>query len=104
MKIRKGDTVQVLSGKDRGKQGVVKMTLPKISKVVVDGVNIVKRHKKEQKTADNKKPGIKLFEAPIHASKVMVVDTKSGKTTRVGYEIKNGKKVRISRKTKKELS
>lgn len=103
MKIKKGDTVKVLSGKDRGKQGVVKFTLPKVDKVVVEGVNIVKRHKKEQNRTDAKKRDIQEFEAPIPAAKVMLIDPKTGKTTRVSYKIDNGKKVRIATKSKTEL-
>ncbi len=103
MKIKKGDTVKVLSGKERGKQGVVKFTLPKVNKVVVEGVNIVKRHKKEQSNNETKKRGIQEFEAPISASKVMLIDPKTGKTTRVAYKIENGKKIRISAKSKTEI-
>ena len=104
MKIKKGDIVKVLSGKDRGKQGIVKFTLPKVSKIVVEGVNIVKRHKKSQNTQEQKKRAIQEFEAPIPASKVMVIDSKTGKTTRIGYKIEKGKKVRISKTTNKEIN
>ena len=104
MKIKKGDTVKVLSGKDRGKQGIVKFTLPKVSKVVVEGVNIVKRHKKSQTTQEQKKRTIQEFEAPIPVAKVMLIEPKTGKTTRVGYKVEKGKKVRISKKTNKEIS
>lgn len=103
MKIKKGDTVKVLSGKDRGKQGVVKLTLPKVNKVVVEGVNLVKRHKKEQNTNETKKRGIQEFEAPIPAAKVMLIDPKTGKTTRVAYKLENGKKVRVTTKSKTEI-
>lgn len=104
MKIKKGDTVKVLSGKDRGKQGVVKLTLPKVGKIVVEGVNLVKRHKKEQsENTGAKKRGIQEFEAPIPSSKVMLLDPKTGKTTRVGYKIINNKKVRIAIKSNTEI-
>lgn len=100
MKIKKGDTVKVISGKDRGKQGAVKFVLPKVGKVVVEGVNIVKRHKKAQAQQDTKKSGIQEFEAPIPLSKVMLVDAKTGKTTRVGFRIEDGKKSQSSKEIK----
>lgn len=103
MKIKKGDTVKVLSGKDRGKQGVVKFTLPKVSKVVVEGVNLTKRHKKEKNETGTKKQNIQQFEAPIPVAKVMLIDPKTGKSTRVNYKMENGKKIRVSSKTKIEI-
>ncbi len=100
MKIRKGDKVRILSGKDRGKEGVVKFTLPKTMKVVVEGVNITKRHNKSKKNSQNDKPkGIVEFEAPIPMGKVMLIDPKTGKPTRVGFKIEKDKKTRISKKS-----
>lgn len=99
MKIKKGDTVKVISGKDRGKQGTVKFVLPKVGKVVVEGVNIVKRHKKAQAQQGTKKSGTQEFEAPIPLSKVMFVDAKTGKTTKIGFRIEDGKKVRVAKKS-----
>ena len=103
MKIRKGDTVKILSGKDRGKTGKVKLVLPKKNKVVVAGVNVMRKHKKPINTNDTKSKGIIDFEAPINASKVMLIDTETNKSTRVGYQIIDNLKVRISKKTGKKL-
>lgn len=94
MKIKKNDTVIVLSGDEKGKTGVVKQALPKESKVVVEGVNMVKRHTKPSQTNPG---GIISKEAPIHVSNVALVS--DGKPTKVGYKIADGKKVRVARKT-----
>lgn len=99
MKIRKGDIVKVLSGKDRGKEGKVKLVLPKVNKVVVAGVNVMKRHSKPQNVQGKKEKGIIDFEAPIPVSKVMLIDPKTKKSVRVGFKIENDKKVRISKKS-----
>ena len=90
MKIKKGDNVQVISGVDAGKTG-------KDNKVVVKGVNVRKRHTKPRSQADQ--GGIVEFEAPLNASKVMIVDPKTGKPTRIGYSIVDGKKVRVCKKS-----
>ncbi len=96
MKIRKGDKVQVLAGKDRGKQGTVLRALPAEDKVIVEGVNYQKHHEKPKQAGQP--GGIRTQEAPIHVSNVaLVVDNKP---TRVGYRITaDGQKVRISRRT-----
>ena len=78
--ITKGDTVQVISGDDKGKQGKVLRVYPKTGRVTVDGVNIVKRHRRATQTSEG---GIIEFPAPIHHSKVMLIDPKSGEPTRV---------------------
>lgn len=104
MRIKKGDIVKILSGKDRGKEGKVMLTLPKKDKVVVKGVHIVTKHKK--KTQDKTNPGgVLKQEAPIHVSNVMLVCTHTGKPTRTKYEIdkETGKKVRISKKANKQV-
>ena len=96
-KIRKGDTVIVLSGKDKGKTGEVTRSIPKENKVVVSGVNVHARHRKP--TQLNPQGGIERKEAPLHISKVAIADPKSGKPTRVRFEERDGKKVRVAAKT-----
>ena len=96
MKIKKGDTVQVLSGNDKGKKGEVLEVIPKDSKVVVKGVNVRKKHIKPRKQGDE--GGIISVECAINSSKVNVVCPKCGKSTRVEYKIENDKKVRICKK------
>ena len=96
-KIRKGDTVVVLSGKDKGKTGEVIRSMPKDSKVLVSGVNVAARHRKPTQT--NPQGGIERKEAPLHVSKVAIADPKSGKPSRVRFEERNGKKVRVAAKS-----
>ena len=96
-KIRKGDTVVILSGKDKGKTGEVVRSIPKDSKVVVAGVNIAVRHRKA--TQANPQGGLERKEAPLHVSNVAIADPKSGKATRVRFETRDGKKVRVAAKS-----
>ena len=96
-KIRKGDTVVVLSGKDKGKTGEVIRSMPKESKVVVAGVNVAARHRKPSQV--NPQGGIDRKEAPLHVSKVAIVDPKTGKATRVRFETRGDKKVRVAAKS-----
>ena len=96
-KIRKGDTVVVLSGKDKGKTGEVIRSMPKDSKVVVSGVNVAARHRKASQV--NPQGGIDRKEAPLHVSKVAIADPKTGKASRVRFEDRNGKKVRVAVKS-----
>ena len=96
-KIKKGDTVVVLSGKDKGKTGEVTRSMPKDGKVVVSGVNIATRHKKPSQT--NPQGGLERTEAPMHVSKVAIADPKSGKATRVRFDMRDGKKVRVAVKS-----
>ena len=96
MQIRKGDTVVVISGKDKGKVGTVLRAIPKANKVVVEGVNVQTKHAKATRKAGAE---IKHFESPIDASNVMLYDTKAKEVIKVGYQIKDGKKVRVSKKT-----
>ena len=96
-KIRKGDKVVVLSGKDKGKTGEVVRSIPKESRVIVAGVNIATRHRKP--TQLNPQGGLERREAPLHVSKVAIADPKSGKPTRVRFETKDGKKVRVAAKS-----
>jgi large subunit ribosomal protein L24 len=96
-KIRKGDSVVVLSGRDKGRTGTVAQVLPKEGKVVVEGVNVVARHRKPSQA--NPQGGIDRFPAPMPMSKVALADPKDGKPTRVRFEEKDGKKVRIAVKS-----
>ena len=101
MKIKKGDRVRVLSGKDRGKEGTVMRAIPEKQKVIVDGVNIAKKHQKP--TRVTMQGGIIDKDMPIHVSNVAILCPKDG-PTRVGYRIDgDGTKVRICRKCGQEL-
>ena len=93
-KIRKGDKVVVLSGKDKGRTGEVTQVSPKEGKLVVSGVNVAVRHRKPTQT--NPQGGLERREAPMHASKVALIDPKSGKATRVRIGEKDGKRVRVA--------
>ena len=95
-KIKKGDRVVVLTGKDKGRQGNVLKVLPKDERVVVEGLNMVQRHTRP--TQFDPQGGIKNKEASIHLSNVAIVDSK-GKPTRVGFKIEGDKKVRIAKTT-----
>jgi large subunit ribosomal protein L24 len=101
-KIKKGDSVVVLSGKDKGRTGEVTRVIPKEGKVVVAGVNVATRHRKPTQT--NPQGGKEGFEAPMAISKVAVADPKSGKPTRVRFEMRDGKKVRIAVKSGELIS
>ena len=94
MKIKKGDRVVILSGKDKGKHGEVTKSMPKEGKVIVSGVNVAARHRKPSQT--NPQGGIERREAPLHVSKVALEDPKTGKATRVRFEERDGKKVRVA--------
>ncbi|MBB3049149.1 MULTISPECIES: 50S ribosomal protein L24 [Prauserella] len=104
MKVKKGDTVLVVAGKDKGAKGKVIKADPERSKVLVEGVNRIKKHTRiSQNQRGAESGGIVTQEAPIHVSNVMVVDS-DGNPTRVGYRFdEDGKKVRISRKTGKDI-
>ncbi|KMY48224.1 50S ribosomal protein L24 [Peribacillus loiseleuriae] len=95
MHVKKGDKVVVISGKDKGKQGTILVAYPKKNRVLVEGINIVKKHSKPSQL--NPQGGIISREAAIHASNVMPLDPKTGKPTRVGYKIEDGKKVRVAK-------
>jgi large subunit ribosomal protein L24 len=95
-KIKKGDRVVLLSGKDKGKTGNVTRVFPKDERVLVGGINIVQRHTKP--TQGDPQGGIKNKEAPVHVSNVAIVDSK-GKPTRVGFRMEGDKKVRFAKTT-----
>lgn len=97
MHVKKGDKVKVISGKDRGKQGTILEAYPKLDRVLVEGINMVKKHAKPSQ--DNPQGGILNQEAAIHVSNVMPIDPKSGEPTRIGFEERDGKKVRIAKKS-----
>ena len=96
MFVKKGDKVKIITGKDKNKEGVVLAAFPKKDKVIVEGVNIMKKHQKPNQAAPQ--GGILEVEAPIHVSNVMVIDG-TGVAGRVGYKEVDGKKVRVTKKT-----
>ncbi len=96
-KIKKGDRVVVIAGKDKGKTGEVTKAMPSEDKVIVAGVNIITRHRKPSQ--GNPQGGLERTEAPIHVSNVAVEDPKTGKPTRVRFEDRDGKKVRVAVKS-----
>jgi large subunit ribosomal protein L24 len=98
-KIKSGDTVKVIAGEDKGKQGKVLQVLTDKDRAVVEGVNIVSKHKKP--SAQNPQGGIEKIEASVHISNLMLVENGTG--VRAGYKMENGKKVRISKKSGKAI-
>ena len=97
MHVKTGDKVMVITGKDKGKTGVILASFPKKNRVLVEGVNIVKKHSKPSQV--NPQGGIINQEAPIHVSNVMPIDPKTGEPTRVGIKVENGNKVRYAKKS-----
>jgi large subunit ribosomal protein L24 len=95
-KIKKGDTVIVLTGKDRGQEGQVLKVMPKEDRCIVQGVNRIKRHTRPSQTSAG---GIIEREASIHISNVAIKDPKDGKPTRVGFDMRDGKKVRVAKRS-----
>ena len=102
MFVKTGDKVKVIAGKDKGKEGVVVKTIAAKDRVVVEGVNIVKKHQKP----NNQYPqgGIVELEAPIHVSNVQLLDPSTNEPTKVGYKVEDGKKVRFAKKSGKTLA
>ncbi len=101
MKIKQGDKVVVIAGKDKGKEGKVIKTLKADDKVIVEGVNIVKKHIKPNGGESGR---IDEVEAPLHVSNVMIIDPKTKKASRIGHTTtKDGKKIRVSRKSNEKL-
>ncbi len=102
MKIKKGDKVRVLAGKDRGKEGEVMFAFPAENKVIVEGVNLVKKH--QRPLSEDQPGGIIDKDMPMHVSNVAVISPKDGKPTRVGFKIlEDGTKVRVCKRTGAEL-
>ena len=99
-KIRKGDKVVVLTGKDKGRTGEVVQVMPKEDRAVVKGINLVKRHQRQTQTQE---AGIITKEASIHLSNIAIADPKDGKPTRVGFKVEGDKKVRICKKCGAEI-
>jgi large subunit ribosomal protein L24 len=100
-KIKRGDTVVVISGKEKGKRGEVERVIPKENRVVVGGVNVRTRH---ARPTQNNQQGLYTFAAPIHVSNVMLVDPGSGEPTKVGSRFTDsGEKIRVSKKTGKDI-
>lgn len=101
MKLKTGDKVVVIAGRDRGKEGTILKTLKEQDKVVVEGINIVKKHMKPNGTGAG---SIVEVEAPIHVSNVMLIDPKTKTRTRIGHTTdKDGKKVRVSKKSNETI-
>jgi len=101
MFVKAGDKVRVLAGKDKGKEGTVLSAMPKQNKVIVEGISIMKKHTRP--TGMGQEGGIVETEAPIHVSNVQLIDPKTGESTRVGYKIEDGKKVRYAKKSGEAL-
>ena len=95
-KIRKGDKVVILTGKDKGRSGEVLQVIPKEDRAVVRGINLVKRH---QRQSASQEAGIITKEAPIHLSNLAIADPQDGKPTRVGFKIDGDKKVRVAKRS-----
>ena len=104
-RIKKGDTVEVIAGKDLGQQGAVLRVLPKFDRVVVEGVNIAKKHQKPRQAGNQQtQAGIIEFEAPLHLSNVMLVCTQCKNATRVNFRLnEEGHKVRVCKKCKQDI-
>ncbi len=100
MNLKVGDKVVVITGSNKGKEGTIKKVLKADNKVIIEGINMVKKH---QKGNGNETGGIIEKESPIHASNVMLIDPKTKKPTRIGHTIKNDKKVRIARRSNNVL-
>ena len=100
MKIKKGDKVVILTGRDKGKTGEVLKALPRESKVIVQGVNVAKRHTRPSQTSAG---GIVEKEKPIHVSNVAAIDPKDDKPTRVGFKMVGDEKVRIARRSGEQI-
>ena len=95
-KIKKGDEVVVLAGKDKGRKGNVTQVMPKDGKALVSGINVVRRH---QRQTASQEAGIITKEAPIDLSNLAIADPKDGKPTRVGFKVEDGKKVRFAKRS-----
>ena len=101
MKLKKGDNIVIITGKDKGKKGKIVKVFPGINKVIIEGLNMIKRHQRPRKSGE--KGSIKSIEMPINASNVMIVDPKSGEQSRLGKKKVGNKMVRIARKSNQEV-
>jgi len=101
MKLKKGDNVIIITGKDKGKKGKIVRVLPEKNKVVIEGLNMMKKSQRPRKSGE--KGQIISIAMPIHVSNVMIVDPKTGKGSRIGKKIIGDKKVRISKKSNQEI-
>ena len=102
MKVRKGDTVIVIAGKDRGKEGAVVRAFPKTERVLIEGINVVKKHQRPKRQGQRGQVVEKPL--PLHVSNVALKDPKTGKPTRVGYSMDDSKKVRMAKKSGMKIS
>ena len=104
MKFKKGDNVIVIAGKDRGKTGVIRDVLRAEGKIIIDGINLKKRHEKSRRTGKTTQAGQILdIASPLQASNVMILDPETNKPTRIGMKMEGNKKVRIAKKSGKTL-
>ena len=101
MKLKKGDNVIITAGKDKGKKGVISRAFPKEGKVIIEGLNVVKKHRRARTT--NEKGSIVEVAMPINISNVMLIDPKKNKPTRIGKKLVGDKKVRIAKKSNQEV-
>lgn len=101
MKIKKGDIALIISGKDRGRRGKILKALPKEERIVVEGINVRKKHRRARRSGE--KGQVIEFPAPIHVSSIKLICSKCEKATRVGYKVTEGKKYRICKKCGQEV-
>lgn len=101
MFVKSGDKVRVISGKDKGKEGTIKTTFAKENRVIVEGVNMIKKHQKPSNAYPQ--GGVIDTETPIQASNVMLIDPSTNEPTRVGFKVVDGKKVRVAKKSGKTI-
>ncbi len=102
MKFKKGDEIQIITGKDKGKRGSVSRIVPSLGRIVVEGINVKKKHVKSRR--DGQKGSRIEMSAPFPASKAMLVCPHTGKLTRIGYRMESGEKIRVSKRANKPLS
>lgn len=101
MRIKTGDKVEIISGKDKGHQGIVTKVFPKRDRVIVEGANLVKKHQRPSQS--DPQGGILEVEAPIHVSNVQILDPETNEKTRIGIKVEDGKKIRVARKSGNSL-
>ncbi len=101
MKIKQGDTVQIITGKDKGREGKVVRTYPKSNKALLENLNMFKKHVK--KTEQTPQGGLVEVPRPIHISNIMIIDSKTKKRSRIGYQVEDGVKKRLIKKSKQVI-